>query len=363
MTPLDAFAGRLLLQPGQALPNIQRLGVRRAERLALGRPADTVPALLGTLFTLCGHAHVLTARRAVEAARAAPGSVLAPPPPADARTLQLHTAQEQVRRLLVDAPPVVELAPATPVMLQRCPLWQPGPDADATLAALAGWMEEDLLAMPADAWLAAWERDGATWLQDWAGGARSPVARLLRRLWPWASALRTPHRALRLNACDGSAAALAARLAAEAPLQGSDGVPFATGPWCRAHGRDQAGVDNAWMLFASRLSDLVRLASADGPATGALTLDCGALNTGGRSGLAWTETARGLLVHRIALAANGSVAACRVVSPTDWNFDPHGPAAQALRQVHEQRAVQSLVLALDPCMAWEAQPRQETTHA
>ena len=372
MKALDALAGRLLLQPGQPLPNIQRLGVRRAERLAVGRPADAAPALLGTLFTLCGHAHVLTARRAIAAARAAPGTPLPPPAESDARTLQLRTAQEQVRRLLVDAPPVVDLAPATPVMLQRCPLWRSA--ADATPAALAEWLESDLLAMPVDAWLAAWERDGEAWLRDWSISARSPVARLLRRLWPWASALRLPHRALRLDAADGSAAALAAQLAADAALQGAGGVPYATGPWCRHHDREDSRIDNAWMLFASRLTDLVRLASPDGPAAGAGLLACGAVNTGERSGLAWTETARGLLVHAVTLDEAGRVAACRVVSPTDWNFDPLGPAAHALRDVrnHAQdpaqsgRAVQSLVLALDPCMGWQTQPRpqdREAAHA
>lgn len=368
MNALDALAGRLLLHVGQPLPNIQRLGVRRAERLAVGRPADAAPALLGTLFTLCGHAHVLTARRAVEAARAAPGAELPPPSEADARTLQWRTAQEQVRRLLVDAPPVVDLSPATPVMLQRCPLWQGG--AEVSAAALAQWLASDLLSMPVAAWLAAWERDGEAWLREWSVTARSPVARLLRRLWPWASALRLPHRALRLHARDGSALALAAQLAADAPLQGTGGVPYATGPWCRQHDREAPRVDNAWMFFASRLTDLVRLASPDGPATGAGLLACGAVNTGGRTGLAWTETARGLLVHAVALDEAHRVAACRVVSPTDWNFDPLGPAARALRDVQDAaqdaRAVQSLVLALDPCMGWEAQARrqdQETAHA
>lgn len=366
MTSLDTLSGRLVLHPGQPLPNIQRQGVRRAERLAVGRPAAAAPALLGTLFTLCGHAHTLTARRAVEAARAATGTALAPPALADRRVLQLRTAQEQLRRLLVDAPPVAGLAAATPAMLQRCPLWQPGPDADAVLASLRAWMEEDLLSIPLPDWLAAWEADGAGWLKAWTAQARSPVARLLRRLWPWGAPLRTPHRALRLDAHDGSAAALAARLAAEAPLQGGAAVPYATGPWCRAHGRDAAGADNAWMLFASRLSDLVRLASPDGPASGADTLSSGALSVDERTGLAWTETARGVLVHRIALTLQDTVAACRVVSPTDWNFDPHGPAATALQGVRELPMLQSLVLAFDPCVAWESharEPSEEGAHA
>ena len=362
MSALDTLGGRLLLHPGRVRPNIERQGLRRAERLVLGRPAASAPALLGTLFTLCGPAHALTARRAIEAARSAPGTVLPPPTSAEGRALQWHTAREQLRRLLVDAPPVVGLPAATPVLLQSCPLWPPQPQAEAVPATLAEWVEEELLAQPLAAWLAAWERDGAAGLAHWSAREHTPVARLLRRL-RHAAGLKTPHRALRLDTADGSMQALCARLAADAPLQDGAGVPYATGPWCRRHGRDPAGTDNAWMLFASRLSDLVRLASPDGPATGLHTLACGAARTGERTGLAWTETARGLLVHRIALTPDDRVAACRVVSPTDWNFDPSGPAALALQAVREPAAVQALVLGLDPCMAWRVASAEEALHA
>ncbi|WP_157268597.1 hypothetical protein, partial [Azohydromonas aeria] len=369
------LTGRLLLRPGRAHPGtVERLGPRRAERLAVGRPADGAPALLGALFTLCGHAHGLTARRAVEAARAAPGTVPPPPSAAEARRLQLRTAQEQLRRLLVDAPPALGLEAAPPALLRGCPLWQGIAGSDAALealpAALGAWLERELLALPAADWLAAWERGGANWLSGWAARACTPAARLLRRLRPSAEEVAVPHRALRLDAADGSALSLSTRLAAEAPLQQAGAVPFATGPWCRAHGRDPGGTDNAWMLFASRLSDLVRLASPDGTGTGARTLDCGAVATGERTGLAWTETARGLLVHRAVLAESGSVAAWRVAAPTDWNFDPQGPAAAALSALPAAGApgaVQALVLGLDPCLAWEALPCEsgavEAAHA
>ncbi|NML15724.1 hypothetical protein [Azohydromonas caseinilytica] len=363
MSSLDALSGRLVLHPGRARPNIERQGLRRAERLVLGRPAASAPALLGTLFTLCGHAHTLTARRAIEAARGAPGTVLPPPAPAEARALQWRTAQEQLRRLLVDAPPAVGLPAATPALLQSCPLWQPALDAELATAALGEWVAEELLAQPLAAWLAAWECDGAAWLADWSAREHTPVARLLQRLRFQGVNLMTPHRPVHLDAADGSMQALCARLAAEAPLQDGAGVPYATGPWCRRHGRNPAHADNAWMLSASRLSDLVRLASPDGPATGAQALACGAARTGERTGLAWTETARGLLVHRIALSDDECVTACRVVSPTDWNFDARGPAALALQSVREPAAVQALVLGFDPCMAWRAATQEEALHA
>lgn len=356
----DALAGRLVLRTGVRQPNVERLGLRGAERLAQGRPARAVPALLGALFTLCGSEHRLTAQRALDAARLPRGAALAPLPDGQARALQARTAREQVRRLLVDAPPALGLPPAPPTQLQRCPFWHAA-TPEAALAALPAWLEAEVLAMPLAGWLAGWEADGAVWLRAWAARARTPVARLLRRLWPWGEPLRPAWRPLRLDAHDGSALTLADRLAAGQPLQDGDAVPFATGPWCRAREHALGAGDNAWMMFASRLTDLARLAAPDAPGLGAAWLAAGAVGAGDTTGLAWTETARGLLVHRIALDGTDRVAQCRVVSPTDWNFDAQGPAAAALRAFEpppqEADAVAALALALDPCMAWSLQPQ------
>ncbi|MBC7208392.1 MAG: hydrogenase formation protein, partial [Methyloversatilis sp.] len=69
MMSLDALAGVLRVQPGAQRP--AALSGQRpdwAARLAVGRPAQSLPDLLGAVFSLCSHAHRLCARAAVDAA-------------------------------------------------------------------------------------------------------------------------------------------------------------------------------------------------------------------------------------------------------------------------------------------------------
>ena len=58
----------------------------------------------------------------------------------------------------------------------------------------------------------------------------------------------------------------------------------------------------------------------------------GALPLADGEAIAWTEMARGLLVHWVRLEDSPSgprVADCRVLAPTEWNFHPRGVLAQA----------------------------------
>ena len=72
-------------------------------------------------------------------------------------------------------------------------------------------------------------------------------------------------------------------------------------------------------------------------------------------GIAAVETARGTLVHRVALD-RGTVRRWRIVAPTEWNFHPDGafvrglvgcPASSAQAARH---AAEMLACALDPCV-------------
>ena len=76
------------------------------------------------------------------------------------------------------------------------------------------------------------------------------------------------------------------------------------------------------------------------------------------SGIAAVETARGTLVHRVALV-DGTVRRWRIVAPTEWNFHPEGayvrglvgldaPDAQTAR-----RAGELLACSLDPCVEYK----------
>lgn len=75
-------------------------------------------------------------------------------------------------------------------------------------------------------------------------------------------------------------------------------------------------------------------------------------------GLAWVQTARGLLLHRAELDGQGMVADYCIVAPTEWNFHPTGPCVEALTGKsassadEARRSAELLVQALDPCVAY-----------
>jgi hypothetical protein len=79
-------------------------------------------------------------------------------------------------------------------------------------------------------------------------------------------------------------------------------------------------------------------------------------------GMAAIETSRGLLIHVVRLA-QGRVADYRIVAPTEWNFHPAGPLAQALANLTVDDDVlaraQILCQSLDPCVAFDV----EVNHA
>ena len=76
-------------------------------------------------------------------------------------------------------------------------------------------------------------------------------------------------------------------------------------------------------------------------------------------GLAWVQTARGLLMHWVELDGAGTIANYRIVAPTEWNFHPAGPCVQGLigkdagSAEQAQRNAELMVQALDPCVAYE----------
>jgi coenzyme F420-reducing hydrogenase alpha subunit len=77
------------------------------------------------------------------------------------------------------------------------------------------------------------------------------------------------------------------------------------------------------------------------------------------TGLAWVQTARGLLVHRVEVDDSGNVRDYRIVAPTEWNFHPagvcvHGLTGRAAASADEARyCAELMVQALDPCVAYQ----------
>jgi Ni,Fe-hydrogenase I large subunit len=76
--------------------------------------------------------------------------------------------------------------------------------------------------------------------------------------------------------------------------------------------------------------------------------------------LAWSETARGLLLHRVCLERNSDtlqISDYQIIAPTEWNLHPQGVLAQALSSLpsddpRSQRQAELLMAAFDPCIAF-----------
>ncbi|MGB5742027.1 MAG: nickel-dependent hydrogenase large subunit, partial [Sedimenticolaceae bacterium] len=75
-------------------------------------------------------------------------------------------------------------------------------------------------------------------------------------------------------------------------------------------------------------------------------------------GLCQLEAARGRLCHRVLLEGD-RIERYRILAPTEWNFGPEGPAAQALAGITDRQAemartqAQLLIHAIDPCVGYD----------
>jgi hypothetical protein len=377
------LAGRLRLAPGQAAtidggrPVVSPWVM---QRLTEGLDAALLPQRLSMLFSLCGTAHRITARRAVAAAMLDGGSE--PPDGAAAREawdsedqlLALWTAREHLQRIALDLPSRLPVAgvPADAGWLAGQPLAALPADAAAADAgalqaqrqALLPWLENALLGGPAADWCPAFEADAAgddQALLRWSARAATPAQRWLHGAAAAGHALALPCRALPADVLEPAGLrALAERLDTDAGFPSRptwQGEPAETGCWTRSG--LPAGTrrpHNAWMRWQYRIAELVSLARADGPPV----LRSGTLSLGGGRGIAWTEMSRGLLVYAVALArrsAGWTVERCRVLAPTEWNFHPAGGLARALRPAGlAADAVRAAVVALDPCVDFALQP-------
>jgi len=386
MSPAQALAGELQLYPGRPLPTVWSSRPDVAPRLAAGRPAQALPGLLGSVFTLCANAHRLAARLAVAAAQV-PAGAASPPLIAsadEAQGLRLATARDQLARIALDWPRLLpgESAATSAALLQGCPLW-PATAHSGTAAALwaplGHWLRQHWLGQPPADWLQRLGDDPAGWIQRWCHSARSPLAALLQRHGAALQALST--RAVALDLLHQPTLTLP-MLARQMHEPGFCRQPHwqaeqpDTGPWSRHADPLRLPAHNAWMRLTSRLVDLLRLAVDHD----ARWLQTGALPTGAGAGVAWVESARGLLVHSVRLAGPvplsdkalgteplatmtaattaatttaATVADCRVLAPTEWNFHPRGLLAQALVPLHSADDATRLAVAFDPCVDFE----------
>lgn len=335
---LAHLAGGLRVRPGHR-PAL--LGGRPplAGRLLRGQPAQAAVQRLPLLYSLCGQAHRLTAELALQAACQGEAR-----PSDEARqALQAEVRREHLRHILLDWPRLL----AGP----QAPLRMPPPRLDVDL--------DDWFDGSARHWLQAWHADPRQALHAWSARGRHPLAQLLHACRQRAEALHLPVSALPTDHASlkaiGHSLATQQDFVRQPELAGS---ACETGAWTRVREAHPQRYDSAWLRLGARLADLVELELA---APGALAL--GALPLGEGQALAWSETARGLLLHRVHLeprVAGLPICDYQVLAPTEWNLHPRGALARALEALPAdgaaRRQAELLLAVFDPCLAYQLDP-------
>jgi hypothetical protein len=306
----------------------------RLAPLLAGRSAEEAAIWIETLHAICRGAQGVAARAALAAARgiedAAPGAVRVE------TAVRVEAAAELAIAALADDVPT-RLAAAR--------------RAASEPPVLARLLEGELLGEPIDRWLAIADERG---LATWAARTDAPLARACRRrleLWEPAAA---PIAALPGLAARDSLAAWPRidRGFAAAPI--FDGSPRETGPIARLGHRPLVAALAGRPLLQRWIARVTELAlhAVDDP-----EFRCGRLSVASAKdrGRAVVETARGTLIHDVALDEE-TVREYAIVAPTEWNFHPDGPIRHWLRGApadsidlardHARRAT----AALDPCV-------------
>lgn len=328
-----------------------------AQKLMAGRGPDEVAELAGLIFSLCGKAQRVAAQAACEAAR---GQV----PGRDTlrqreHTVRMESAQEHAWRLLLSWPEQAGHSPDMPSLLALRQATEPVRFAEA----LEGLLETTLLGESPVEWTKrdlagfdAWRQQGATRvaslfadLGDGAdmGVSRAPLLPVLARL---DSALAAE---LARQALDDAAFCAAPRWLGE-PAETGALARVADHPmlaaWIARRGRGAGARLLARVLELAEVPQRLR-ADAD-QAAGAPVVRAWRLED--HVGMAGVETSRGLLLHAVRLQ-DGQVVDYRIIAPTEWNFHPEGPLAQALAGLAgpglEARA-RLVSQSLDPCVSY-----------
>jgi hypothetical protein len=285
-----------------------------------------------------------------------------------------EAAREHARRLLIDWPAEIGVAPA--------------PAGVRAVAEVAGRIEGALY--PRGDWL---RLGGGRLVPDQgllAGAAADLRAALDAHLGLSAEAagsVEAVHHWRRAEA--HPAAQTLAVLAADAPEFGACGAPGAAaielGAVTPAPGQTDAAADplarqrgtppvaealarhgpGVFARVSAQAVELARLPAQIDALRPALAADAGveAPATGSGKGRAAAGLSRGRLLHACRIE-DGTVADYRIAAPTDAAFAPAGPVARALdgasaptAEALERRA-RRLVLAFDPCASWTLQVRR-----
>jgi hypothetical protein len=333
-----------------------------ASLLLEGRPIAEAATLFGTLFAICARAQSAAAAAAIAAAlgrEAAPAERQA-----RSRRIATEIVEEHLWRLLLDWPKLAGEAPQPKALAEARALTAA---REGSARPLIEWVSTRVLGEPPQRFL---EREAVASFDAWTRAAGTASAALAARLLARHAALGASDVVLLERGSDALARELAAAAEAQgefesAPHRGGEAretgvlarnaahplVAAAVGRWGRGVGA----------RVLARLVDLARalvvLAGDDEPLLGAVSAGPG-------DGIAWAETARGLLVH-LARIEDGRIGGYRIIAPTEWNFHPEGAMARgalglaAASDAEVEERLGWLVASLDPCAAW----RVEIGHA
>jgi uptake hydrogenase large subunit len=374
-----------LLWDGSAIRRVMVSSSRplAASRVLEGRNWQEAEALVPRLFSVCGRAQAAAAAGAMEAAR----GVAADPSVVLSRewAIAAECLQEYAWRFFLDLSALLgEPSRPEPLAVLRRELLAaaPGSGADAWWHAPAGdaergrwktaaetvsnWLSEQVFGVqPAD-WLALGSLDGlARWMER---GETTPA----RHLWPiWQSDTSGCGGAVLPQFSAAEAAdAFSARMTDDSFIRAPEwrGTPAETGALGRsteqavvAEALEKRGATPAVRLLA-RLVEMAELSGklarlAEGEADQDWHSNA-PLAAG--SGFSVTETARGMLLHRVELEGE-TVVRYRILAPTEWNFHPQGALVRGLEgrpaasEADAVAAARLLIHSLDPCVGYRVQ--------
>lgn len=308
-------------------------------RLFVGRPADEIPALAGSLFSLCGFAHGAAARNAIAAARGEKDAS-----ENDVIGLAAERLVELLRASIMDWPSDFLDRGSIAAPLRRAIVAARALMADSSVKRKADDIEAALAACGLRADRGAPKGFFGSMIEE----ARSEP-------------LGPPHAPDSLTPVDDAAVIRSLRLgrAAFAARPALPGRKVETGAFAR-HWRESRYEKS---MLAARLE-----ARFAGMREALATLREGrpvrpdhsiaAGRVGDREGYAAVETARGRLYHWARLGSDGRILDYEMLAPTEWNFHPEGPFVAALRGAKigcdesAKQRVARLATVFDPCVAF-----------
>ncbi len=349
-----------------------------AAQVFSGKPLDEVLTSLPMLFSICARAHSASLVGAMESAR---GDEVDDTVISQRQALVLlETLREQVLRIFLDWPlsfeemgarqmPATLMQHALALMAQMNPTvlvsLQPrprplAPEARSQWQLLRQFLDDALFCAPAEAWLEQLDASPDA-LRQWAAGCETVAGRFL--FWlsaqPWSAAGDAP-LAMAVAPDDADLASKMEDDGFIARPEGSEGsVEVSWFSRARSQPLVAALIDEQgsgiYTRSAARLvaiAELIRQLDAFFAGRGgAQAIPCEV------PGLAHTEAARGRLTHKVELNG-GRLEKLRILAPTEWNFHPHGIAAEGLCKLQPgdeaglRQQARLLIHAIDPCVGY-----------